>query len=119
MTLPASGKIQVALQSAKSDQDTNFAWVDGVSIPSGGADIDLGTYAPFGRAIKYTATATLAQTPTNDGVCNVTVKKIANRSNVVRVECWKLVISAGVATWTNNVAGIVNIIAVIGSSVGQ
>jgi hypothetical protein len=118
MPQPPAGKIQVALQANKSDQDTNLAWIDGVTIPSGGADVDLGTYAPFGRTIKFTATATLAQSPANDGVATVTVKKVANRPNLIRVECWKATTNGTVVAWANTVAGVVNIIAIIGSSVG-
>lgn len=116
MVLPAPGKVHVDLQGAKSDQIPNIAWIDGVTIPSGGTEIDINTFAPFGHTVKFTATATLAQSPTNDGIGFVTVKK-GSLPNTIKVECWQATVVAGVVTYANTVTGLVNIIAIIGTSV--
>lgn len=110
MTLPAAGFVHADLLAQHSQQQPNFAFMDAVPI-TGTLVVKLGTFAPFGRTIKRTVTACLAQAPVA-GAAYVTVAAGPTPDSVT-IKVWTSAFAASVTATT------VNLIAVIGSSVGQ
>ena len=110
MTLPAAGYIFAGLLGDKSKQDPLFGFKDQASI-TGSLVVKFGTYAPFGRSIKRTVVASLAVAASaNAAYVNVTA---GPTPDTVTVSVQKSDFTA------STTATLVNIIAVIGSSVSH